>query len=86
MENNIVLIPVTLSDLLILIEKAVTKCINNDTECTKLLNSIEVRKLCNISHPTLQKWRTTGKIPFTKIDNKILYNKADVLNALYGKK
>ena len=86
MENNIVFIPLNLSDLQILIETTVTKCLNNNTDSNKLLNSIEVKKLCNISHPTLQKWRDQKKIPFTKIDNKILYNKADVLNALYGKK
>ncbi len=87
MENNIVLIPVPLSQLQTIIETAVRNVFaSNQGDTPPLLNSVQVKKLCNISHPTLQKWRDNGKIPFTKIDNKILYNKADVLNALYGSK
>ena len=87
MENNIVLIPITLTQLQNIIEAAVTKVYtSSDLDTTKLLNSVEVKQLCNISHPTLQKWRDTGKIPFIQKDKKILYNKAAVLNALYSEK
>lgn len=46
------------------------------------MTSDEVMKLCKISHVTLQNWRSTDKIPFTKIGNKIFYQKSEVLQVI----
>lgn len=87
MEGNLILTTVSLPQLQTLIESAVTNALkSNDVATSQLIQSSDVMELCKISITTLQKWRDQKKIPFTKIDNKILYNKADVLNALYSNK
>jgi Helix-turn-helix domain len=44
----------------------------------KYLQSAEVRKILGISPGTLQHYRATQKLPFSKIGGKIYYNIADV--------
>ena len=83
MDGNFIL--TTPTELQSIITDAVKKALNGTSQDTmQLLDSSEVMQLCKISHTTLQKWRNKNKIPFTKIDNKILYKKADVLTALYS--
>jgi hypothetical protein len=83
MAGNIIV--TTPTELQSIITDAVSKAINGtNSDTAQLLDSSEVMQLCKISHTTLQKWRNKKKIPFTKIDNKILYKKADVLTALYS--
>lgn len=87
MENQIIFTAIPLSQLQVIIEAAVRNVFtSNQADTPQLLNSAQVKKMCNISLPTLQKWRDNNKIPFIKEGNKILYNKADVLNTLYGSK
>lgn len=72
-------VPEFLSTIESIVRKVLSeKQIDND----QLITSDQVMKLCSISHVTLQKWRNKGKIPFIKVDNKILYSKAEVLKAL----
>jgi len=65
------------------IEQIIRKVLSEkEIQQDKLLSSEEVMQLLGISTTTLQKWRNDGKIPFTRIDNKIFYSKAEVLQAL----
>jgi hypothetical protein len=82
MQGNII-ISVPLPEFISFLEQTVRKVLNEKViEHDQLLNSEEVMKLFNISTTTLQKWRNAGKIPFTRIDNKIFYNKSEVLAAI----
>jgi hypothetical protein len=77
----IVSIPVT--EFIAYIEQTVRKVLTEKpVQQDKPLTSKEVMKLCNISTSTLQKWRNSGKIPFTQIDNKIFYSKDEVLSTI----
>lgn len=48
----------------------------------KYLTNREVCQLLRISSRTLQNWRDTGKIPFIRLNGKILYPEAKILNLL----
>lgn len=82
--EQIILIPVTLPQFVQQIETAVRKVLSERTTTTedKLITSEEVMKLLNISTTTLQIWRDQKKLPFLRMGNKILYNKAEILQAL----
>lgn len=45
----------------------------------KYLTNREVCQLLRISSRTLQNWRDTGKIPFIKLKEKILYKESEIL-------
>ncbi|MFC4230963.1 helix-turn-helix domain-containing protein [Parasediminibacterium paludis] len=82
MQGNII-ISVPLVDFISQIEQTVRKVLSErEIQQDKLLSSEEVMQLFSISTTTLQKWRNDGKIPFTRIDNKIFYSKTEVLEAL----
>lgn len=48
----------------------------------KYLTNREVCQLLRISSRTLQNWRDTGKIPFIKLERKILYRESVVKKRL----
>lgn len=48
----------------------------------KYLTNREVCQLLRISSRTLQNWRDTGKIPFVRLQGKILYQETDILSTL----
>lgn len=48
----------------------------------KFLTNKDVCKMLHVSSRTLQDWRDTGKIPFIKIKEKILYRESEVLKLL----
>ena len=50
----------------------------------KYLTNREVCQLLRISSRTLQNWRDTGKIPFIRLQGKILYNISAVWLLLSG--
>ena len=81
MTTDMVLIP--LPQLTSLIEDSIRNILkegslNNDV----LLSSEDVRDIFKISDPTLCKWRKLGKIPFTRIDNKIFYRKTEIMEVM----
>ncbi len=85
MQGNLI-VSIPLTEFISYIEQTVRKVLSERTiEQDKLLTSEEVMKLFNISTTTLQKWRNAGKIPFTRIDNKIFYNKSELLAAIGAK-
>jgi len=43
-------------------------------------------KFLQVSMPTAQKIKNSGKIPFSQAERTIIFNKADVLKALLSKK
>ncbi|MDH6309431.1 excisionase family DNA binding protein [Dysgonomonas sp. PFB1-18] len=53
---------------------------NKASNDNRLLTSKEVCKLLCISPRTLQEWRNTGKIPFIKIGEKVLYKWSEIIN------
>ena len=82
MQGNLIL-SIPLPEFIAHLEETVRKVLSERTiEQDKLLTSEEVMKLFNISTTTLQKWRNAGKIPFTRIDNKIFYNKNEIINSM----
>lgn len=81
--DNVVLIPLPLSQFFLQIEETVIKCLAAKKAVEdQQLNTEQICDLLNVSDVTLLKWRKAGKIPFIQIDRKILYNKAEVLKAL----
>jgi hypothetical protein len=82
MEGNL-MFSLTLPEFRAFLEQTVRQVLNERPIVQdQLLNSEQVMKLLNISVTTLQKWRNTGKIPFTRVDNKIFYTKSEVLSAI----
>lgn len=81
MANEMVLVP--LPELTAIIENSIQKILKDSSlNSDVLLSSEDIRLLFKISDVTLCKWRKLGKIPFTRIDNKIFYRKTEVLNSL----
>ena len=82
MQGNLI-ISIPLPEFISHIEQTVRKVLSEKKiEQDKLLTSDEVMKLINISSTTLLKWRKKKKIPFTRIDNKIFYNKTEILKLI----
>lgn len=78
-----VLISIPLPEFVSQLETTFRKILSeNEIPQDKILTSDEVMKLLNISTTTLQHWRDKNKIPFTRLGNKIFYNKAEILKAL----
>lgn len=48
----------------------------------KYLTNREVCQLLHISSRTLQNWRDTGKIPFIRLQGKILYKESDIIQLI----
>jgi excisionase family DNA binding protein len=46
------------------------------------VNNTEAMKLLGLSRPTLQRYRTTGKLPFSKVGSNIYYRRSDLDNLL----
>lgn len=81
MQGNLIL-SIPLSEFIAQIENTVRKVLGEKSiKQDKLLTSQEVMELFGISSTTLQKWRNKNKIPFTRIDDKIFYDKAEILKA-----
>ena len=59
----------------------------NSTEKNQYIYGLKgLAKFLNISHPTAQKIKNSGKIPFSQCDRMIIFNKSDVLESLNPKK
>lgn len=50
--------------------------------CKRYLTDAQLSELINISRRTLQQYRDTGRIPFYRLDGKILYDEDDVKDFL----
>ena len=48
------------------------------TALEEWLDGIAVEDMLNVSTRTLQKYRSSGRLPFLKIGNKIFYKRTDV--------
>ena len=48
------------------------------TPLEEWLDGIAVEDMLNVSTRTLQKYRSSGRLPFLKIGNKIFYKRTDV--------
>jgi excisionase family DNA binding protein len=48
----------------------------------KFLTNKDVCGMLNVSTRTLQEWRSTGKIPFIRLEGKILYRESEILKWL----
>lgn len=85
MEGNLIL-SVSIPEFLTVIEATVRKALSETgTTQNRLLNSQQVQEIFKISKVTLQHWRDKGKIPFTRIENKIYYQEAEIMAALQNR-
>ncbi len=74
----------TLSEL---VSKAVKKELDAREDSTtsndgKLLTNRKAMDYLHVSRSTLQRWRNDGKLPFRKIQGKILYTISDIKKCL----
>jgi hypothetical protein len=84
MENNIILIPVPLADLIEQIRAVVKQEIKAEQQADeKLLSVAEACKLFKpaISRQTLTNWTKEGLIPMSKYNGKNFYKLSDILEA-----
>jgi len=73
-------------EFLTAIENTIRKALSDSGKTqNRLLNSQQIQDLFKVSKTTLQHWRNQGKIPFTRIDNKIYYQEAEVMAALQNR-
>ena len=81
MDNSIVLMSLTRSELSDIIRAVVRE--ENAKKLEKdLMNFEETREYLGISTSTLNKWKSTNKIPFKKLGKRIFFNRKDVFQAL----
>jgi hypothetical protein len=52
------------------------------TESEKLLKCNEVAELLSVSAGTVGLWKSSGKIPFYRISNKVYYKYSEILEVL----
>ena len=57
-------------------------CENGDKTLQTWLDGEDVCKILGISQRTLQTFRDSGKIPYTRIEHKMYYRPADVENLI----
>lgn len=81
MQGQIIL-TVPLSEFMAGLKDAITEALKSSAPAHRMLNSDQVMEMLNVSSTTLQKWRNNGSIPFTRIENKIYYPEADILETL----
>lgn len=81
MQGQIIL-TVPLSEFMAGLKDAIAEALQHSQPSNKMLSSDQVMEMLNVSSTTLQKWRNNGSIPFTRIENKIYYPEADVLQTL----
>lgn len=85
MQGNLIL-SVSMPEFLTAIENTIRKALSDSgTTQNRLLNSQQVQDLFKVSKTTLQHWRNHGKIPFTRIENKIYYQEAEIMAALQNR-
>jgi hypothetical protein len=48
----------------------------------KVFTNRQAMDYLHVSRSTLQRWRNDGKLPYRKVQGKILYTKADILKLL----
>ena len=81
MQDNIVLISIGKDELSTLIKEAVHSELSKKKE-KELMNFREIREYLGISISTLNKWKSTNKIPFKKLGKRIFFNRKDVFESL----
>lgn len=79
--DNIVLISIGKEELQELVRSAVKSELQNKQQ-KQLMNFKETREFLGISTSTLNKWKSTDKIPFKRLGKRIFFNRIDVLQAL----
>lgn len=72
------LVVVSNSDLRDLICEAVQHAIPRSESRTDWLSNKAAQDYLELSRPTLQRLRSSGKLPFSKVGGKIYYRRADV--------
>jgi excisionase family DNA binding protein len=89
MENVHVLFPIQLSELEMLINRAVEKTIQQAVEkaiekklapkpSDELITREEAAELLRVTLPTLHNWTKAGRLPFYKIASRVRYKRADI--------
>ena len=88
-----VLLSISLGDLQSLIIDSVNVCLENlDSEYPvspkqkNILDTEQLMERLNVTRPTVQRWRNTGRIPFIQVGNVVRYDLDAVLEALSKKK
>jgi excisionase family DNA binding protein len=97
MQNNVLTINIPFESLLIALEEkietAISKAIREQSQITvnenlqdDLITRKEACSLLGISLPTLSKYVTSGKLPYSRIGKKFLFHKQLILKACKGGK
>ena len=86
MNQNILLSPITLSELESTIAKTVEQVLEKQKHSTpanvpdELITRGETATLLRVSLPTLHEWTKRGLIPVYKVSTRVRYKKGEVLN------
>ena len=86
MNNEFILTPIPVIDLMSMFEELLLRVIGKTTPTApsqddELLTTKEVATLLKKSKTTIYAWKKAGILPFLKISNKVLYKKHEVLAA-----
>lgn len=79
--NEVLFTTLTRSELIELIKVSLREELNVKKE-KEFLNAKEVCELLGISLSCLNNYKASGKIPFQKINKRVVFNRQDVLSAL----
>lgn len=72
------LIIITKPELTGLIEESVRNAVLDNSADKDWLSNKEAQEYLGLSRPTLQRYRSSGKLPFSKVGNKIYYRRSDI--------
>lgn len=84
MDQQIVLSPVPLTDLVGQIVRAIRADMDNATPPPpeELLTRVETAKQLHVTLPTLRQYTRRGYVKGYRMGNRVLYKRSEVLNAL----
>lgn len=86
--QDVILSPISLGELRALISETLEVQVNRileeqtKTVFPELLTRKETAKILGVSLVTLNEWQKTGKVPAYRINTRIRYKSAEVLNCL----
>lgn len=82
MDEVIITKPATLLELISKVVReeleAHRKKMEASADENKVFTNKQVMKHLQVSRSTLQRWRNSGKLPYRKVEGKILYTKSDL--------
>jgi hypothetical protein len=81
MDSDIILISLSQNQLRDIVKEAVNEVLYKKKE-KELMNFRETMEFLGVSASCLNKWKSSGKIPFRRMSKRIFFHREEVMEAL----